>query len=104
MGERVTTGTWRVDPAKFGSFVEEWAAFAEWASSMPGAGTLRLGRDAGDSMRFVSYAAWESEGSVRTWKASPEFRERLARVLQHVDDFEASELDVVATGHRAMSS
>ena len=104
MGERVTTGTWRVDPAKVGSFVEEWAAFAEWASSLPGAGTLRLGRDAGDSMRFVSYAAWESEDSVRTWKASPQFRERLARVLQHVDDFEASELDVVATSHRAMSN
>ena len=98
MAELVTTGMWRVDPTKEAAFVEAWAAFAEWASSMPGAGTLRLGRDVGDPLRFVSYAAWDDTDAVRAWKSAPEFRERLAQVLQHVGDFQPAELDVLATG------
>lgn len=98
MAELVTTGTWRVDRTNEAAFVEAWAAFAEWASAMPGAGTLRLGRDVGDARRFVSYTAWDSGDAVAAWKSVPEFRDRLAHVLQHVDDFEAAELDVVAIG------
>lgn len=98
MAETVTSGTWIVDPDKETAFVEAWAEFAGWSSSMPGAGTLRLGRDAADSRRFVSHAAWESVEAVRAWQGSPEFEEMLARVLQHVDDFHKAELDVVATG------
>ena len=101
MAELVTTGTWSVDPTKEVDFIDAWAAFAAWASSMPGAGTLRLGRDVSVAARFVSYAVWEDPDAVRAWKSMPEFRERLARVLQHVDDFHAVELDVVATGARS---
>jgi heme-degrading monooxygenase HmoA len=97
MTELVTTGTWRVNPTKEAAFVQAWAAFAEWASSMPGAVTLRLGRDVGAPLRFVSYGAWQDTDSVRAWKSAPQFRERIARVLQYVDDFQPAELDVVAT-------
>jgi heme-degrading monooxygenase HmoA len=45
----------------------------------------------------VSLAPWDSLDAVRAWKADPEMRERLARVLQHVDDFRSAELDVVAS-------
>jgi len=62
MAELVTTGTWNVGHAKQAAFMGAWAAFAEWASAMPSAGTLRLGRDVGDVRRFVSYAA----SSIRT--------------------------------------
>jgi hypothetical protein len=34
---------------------------------------------------------------VRDWKGSPEFRERMAQVLQHVAEFQPSELKLVAT-------
>jgi heme-degrading monooxygenase HmoA len=98
MAELVTTGTWMVIPTKEVAFVEAWTSFAEWASTMSGAGTLRLGRDVGDSQRFVSYADWEDVDSVRAWKSTLEFRERMAHVLQHVDDFHPTELSVVATG------
>jgi heme-degrading monooxygenase HmoA len=97
MAELVTTGVWTVDVAKEEAFVETWAAFAAWASSMPGAGTLRLGRDVGDPGRFVSLAPWETTEAVRAWKAGSEFRERMAQVLQHVDEFHPAELDVVAS-------
>ena len=41
--------------------------------------------------------AWDSIEQVRGWKGSSEFRERMARVLQHVDSFEPLELELVAT-------
>jgi heme-degrading monooxygenase HmoA len=97
MAELITTGVWTVNATKEQAFVEAWAEFAAWASSMPGAGTLRLGRDSGDPRRFVSMAPWASTDAVRAWKSSPEFKERMAQVLQHVDEFHPAELDVVAT-------
>jgi heme-degrading monooxygenase HmoA len=81
---------------KEAAFVEAWASFAAWASAHPGAGQLRLGRDTGEPPRFVSYGAWEGADAVRAWKSSPEFRERMAQVLQYVDDFRPTELEVVA--------
>jgi heme-degrading monooxygenase HmoA len=106
MAELVTTGIWKVRPTKEVAFIEAWTVFAEWASAMPGADSLRLGRDIGDVLRFVSYGAWDSVDAVRAWKSAPEFRERIAQVLQYVDDFQPSELDVIATcadGSRAVA-
>jgi heme-degrading monooxygenase HmoA len=102
--EQVSSGTWIVDPEKQGAFVEAWAEFAQWSSRMPGAGTLRLGRDLNDSRRFVSHAAWENADAMSAWQRSPEFEEKLAHVLQHVDDFHRTMLDVVATGARGAST
>jgi heme-degrading monooxygenase HmoA len=99
MAELVTTGTWLVGPDQESAFVAAWADFAAWASSMPGAPTLRLGRDVDHPTRFVSFAAWGSRDAVRTWKGQPDFRARMAQVLQHVEDFHALELDVLATAH-----
>ena len=96
MTQTITTGTWRPNAGQDEAFVAAWASFAKWAGDMPGAGTLRLGRDAQDPGRYVSFAAWESAEAVHAWKADPEFRENLARVLQYVDEFENTELTVVA--------
>ena len=92
-----TTGSWKPNPESEEAFVEAWSQFAVWASSMPGADALRLVRDLGEPGRFVSFGAWGDIDHVRAWKSSPEFRERMARVLQHVDDFQPTELAVVAT-------
>jgi heme-degrading monooxygenase HmoA len=97
MGKIYTTGTWRPNPGKVDAFVEAWTEFAAWASQMPGAGTLRLTRDVHDVERFVSFGEWQSAEAVRGWKSAPDFNERIAQVLQHVDVFEATELAVVAT-------
>jgi heme-degrading monooxygenase HmoA len=97
MAELVTTGTWQVPPAREAAFVEAWTLFAEWASSMPGSTTLRLGLDLARPGRFISFAAWQDADAVRAWKRAPEFRERLAQVVLHVEGFAAAELDVVAT-------
>jgi heme-degrading monooxygenase HmoA len=77
--------------------VAAWTEFAVWASGMPGAGELRLVREVGDGGRFLSFGVWASDDAVRAWKSAPEFRPRLARVLEHVAQFEPSELALVAT-------
>ena len=96
--EQVSSGTWIVDPGKQEAFIEAWAAFAGWSSGMPGVGTLRLGRDPGDARRFVSFAAWESAEAAGMWQRAPEFQEKLANAVQHVDEFHSTMFDVVASG------
>ena len=96
MSELVTTGTWIVKPGEEEAFVEDWARFAEWASTLRGATALRLGRDRVDTSKFISFAPWADEVSVRAWKSQPEFPERLSRVKAHTTSFRSFELDVVA--------
>ena len=91
-----TTGAWTPNPGREGAFVEAWSEFAAWASSMPGAGLLRLVRDMTEPEHFTSFGEWETVDDVRAWKTSPEFRERMAHVLQHVGSFRPSELELVA--------
>jgi heme-degrading monooxygenase HmoA len=92
-----TSGTWKPNPGSEQAFVDAWTKFASWASGMPGAGRLQLVRDIHEPETFVSFGDWESLDEVRAWKSSPEFRERMAHVLQHVDEFKPTELTLVAT-------
>lgn len=97
MSELVTTGVWWVKPGHDEEFVAEWTRFTQHAATFPGATALRLGRDLGDPSRYVSFAPWTRAEAAHLWKAQSDFRERIGRVLQHVDKFEPSELDIVAT-------
>jgi heme-degrading monooxygenase HmoA len=96
MSEIYTKGRWRPTEGREDQFVEAWSTFAAWASARPGAGTLRLVRDVRAAGMFESFGEWEDIDAVRAWKGSPEFRERLSRVLQHVEEFEPTELALVA--------
>jgi heme-degrading monooxygenase HmoA len=97
MSEIYTTGRWKPNTGKEDAFARAWADFAAWASTMRGAGTLRLARDVRDVEIFVSFGRWNSIEAVRAWKSAPDFRDGIARVLQHVAEFEPTELAVVAT-------
>jgi heme-degrading monooxygenase HmoA len=97
MVEYFTTGRWTVGSDKQDAFVEAWQEFAGWASAKPGAGTLVLMRDLDDPDRFVSIGDWRTVDAIRDWKGSPEFRERIAQVLQHVSEFDPRNLALVAT-------
>jgi heme-degrading monooxygenase HmoA len=98
-----TSGTWKPYPGSEEAFVEAWTQFASWAGSMPGAGRLQLARDLREPERFVSFGDWDSLEHVKDWKTSPEFRERMAQVLQHVDEFKPVELTLVATADAGSS-
>jgi len=95
MPELYTTAEWIPKAGQKQAFVEAWRAFAGWARTMPGAGTLRLSRDLGDATRYVSFGRWESAEAAHAWKASPEFRERMAGVQQYVAKFVPAELEIV---------
>ena len=97
MTEFITSGIWRAKHGEDDAFVAAWGEFAAWASSMDGAGTLRLMRDLSDPSKFLSTGIWGSIEQVHTWKGSPEFRERMGRVQQHVAEFKPAELRTIAT-------
>lgn len=99
-----TSGTWKPSHGREAAFVEAWEQFAAWASQMPGAGQLRLTRDLYEEGRYVSFADWASEDAVRSWKGSPEFKERMAQVLQHVGEFQSAELGLLATAEDGVTA
>lgn len=96
MADVYTTGSWRPFEGREAEFLEQWKEFMDWATSLPGAGTAVLARDLRDPGRFVSFAAWRDVEAVGAWKTSPEFKPRMARVQEHVDEFAPTELAVVA--------
>ena len=92
-----STGSWLPFPGQEEPFLEAWRAFSGWAVAMPGAaGDAVLVRYLGDPDRFVCFLPWESLEAIKTWKAHPEFKERMSRVQQHVDKFAPTETEVVA--------
>jgi heme-degrading monooxygenase HmoA len=99
-----TSGTWQPSPGREEAFVEAWEQFAAWATCMPGAGRLQLTRDLYQESRYVSFGEWASEDAVRGWKGSPEFKERMAQVLQHVGEFTSAELGLVATAEDGIAA
>jgi heme-degrading monooxygenase HmoA len=99
-----TSGTWTPTPGGEEAFIDAWRAFATWASGMPGAGRLNLVRDLREPQRFVSFGSWDGVDDVRAWKSSPEFRERMAQVLQHVDEFKPAELTLVASAEHGAAN
>jgi heme-degrading monooxygenase HmoA len=92
-----TSGTWKPNAGSEDAFVAAWKQFAAWASSRPGAGRLQLTRDLRKPGQFISLGDWASIEEVRGWKSSPEFRERMAQVLQHVEEFQPAELTLIAS-------
>jgi heme-degrading monooxygenase HmoA len=92
-----TSGNWKATAGGEDAFVTAWQEFAAWASAMPGAGRLQLVRDTRESGRYVSFGEWAGPEQVAAWKTLPEFRDRLARVVQHTDQFSSAELELVAS-------
>jgi heme-degrading monooxygenase HmoA len=96
MNEIFTSGTWKANPGSEDAFVEAWTEFATWASTKPGVGGLHLLRNLDEPNRFLSFADWKTPADVASWKSAPDFRERLAHVLQHVAEFSAADFGAIA--------
>ena len=92
-----STGSWLPHAGQEEPFLEAWKVFSGWAVALPGAaGEAVLVRDLRDPDRFVSFLPWESLEAIKSWKAHPEFKQRMSRVQQHVDKFAPTETEVVA--------
>jgi heme-degrading monooxygenase HmoA len=95
MAETYTSGIWIVKAGEHDEFVAAWRDFVSWASTWAGSGTFRLVRDVDEPARYLSFGPWESFEAQATWKADPEFRERIGRVRQHTDEFTPSVFELV---------
>jgi len=92
-----STGSWLPYAGQEEPFLEAWKVFSSWAVALPGAaGEAVLVRDLRDSDRFVSFLPWESLEAIQSWKAHPEFKQRMSLVQEHVDKFAPTETQVVA--------
>jgi heme-degrading monooxygenase HmoA len=90
--EIFTYGRFEVAPENEELFVGAWSEFATWASERNGAGSLRLIRDVRHAGRFISLGQWDDAEAIQAWKSSPEFKERLGRVVRRATEFEPTEL------------
>jgi len=104
MNDIFTSGAWKANPGSEEAFVEAWTEFATWTSTLPGVGALHLLRDLDEPGRYLSFADWESPADAERWKSGPDFRERLAHILQHVADFKASEYAAAVTAEAGASA
>jgi heme-degrading monooxygenase HmoA len=97
MAEAYTSGLWRVKAGHEDDFVAAWKDFVAWAAEQPGSQTFRLVRDVEDPAHFMSFAPWDSFEAQQAWKETDEFATRMRRVREHVDSFEPSTFELVAT-------
>ena len=100
MAEVWTLGRWVARPGQADGFVAAWREMAEWTlGEFPEAvGTLLRDREQPDL--FFSFGRWEDLEQAQAWRGLPGFTERLSRIRDLLEDFEAHLLDPVATAGR----
>jgi len=92
-----TQGTWKVKPGRAAEFVSAWAEFADWSMrEVPGASWAKLLRDTTDENRFVSFGPWQSLDAISAWRELDGWKQRVARIRELLDGFEAATLEVAA--------
>lgn len=93
-----TSGVWHVKPGREDEFVDAWTEFARWTSEhVPGSRRAVLVRDVTDPRRFISFGPWESETAIAAWREMDGFRQRIGRIRDLLERFDASTLELVAS-------
>jgi heme-degrading monooxygenase HmoA len=79
-------------------FVQRWSDWLSWTSqTVPGFRSATLLRSEDDPLRFTSISDWNDDGSVKAWKSTPGFAERIQSVQALCDEFVGGDFDVAAT-------
>jgi heme-degrading monooxygenase HmoA len=82
-----------VKPGLEDTFVAAWEEFAEWtAAQYPGSHAWLL-RDRERPNTFISVGPWSSEEAIGEWRNSEGFLERIGRIRELLQSFEARTLD-----------
>jgi heme-degrading monooxygenase HmoA len=94
---RYASGRWQVQEGKADEFVSRWNGWMVWTSeNIPGFRSATLLRSDEDALLFVSVSDWDDKTSLKSWKASPGFREKIAAVRDLCDEMQGGDY-VVAT-------
>jgi heme-degrading monooxygenase HmoA len=89
-----TSGEWHVKPGREDEFVKEWYELARWTvDNVRGASWARLLRDREQPTRFVSIGPWDDDEAIGEWRSHPVFKERIGRLRELVERFDARILD-----------
>jgi heme-degrading monooxygenase HmoA len=91
MSDQFASGNWVVNRGRESDFVLRWTEFLQWTRSCaPGLVSASLIQDAGDSRHFISFARWESQETMESWRSMPDFQVKLAACRGLCDDFRGS--------------
>lgn len=97
MSQPHTSGVWTVKAGREDAFIAAWAEMAEWTTrDVPGSLWGKLLRDHEHPTRFVSFGPWESLEAIAAWREDPGFTQRVGPIMEMLESFEASVLEVVA--------
>jgi heme-degrading monooxygenase HmoA len=92
-----THGRWVVKSVNEDGFVAAWRELAEWSrGNVEDSSGAVLLRDRAEPSRFLSFGPWESLEAIEAWRADPGFQQRVGRLMEIVEEFEAHTLEVVA--------
>jgi heme-degrading monooxygenase HmoA len=98
MGQLYTHGRWVVKEGQQERFQAAWQELAEWTNAnVEGAvgGEARLLQDLDDPGLFYSFGPWETLEAIQAWRAADGFQERVGRIRELLDSFEARTLRLV---------
>ena len=98
MRQLYTHGRWVVREGQQERFQAAWQELAEWTNAnVSGAvgGEARLLQDLDDPRRFYSFGPWDSLEAIEAWRASDGFQQRVGRVRELLESFEAHTLRLV---------
>jgi heme-degrading monooxygenase HmoA len=97
MSQPYTCGIWTVKPGRDEQFIAAWQDLANWTSrEVPGSIWAKLLRDRSAPDRFISFGPWESLAAIEHWRSLDGWKQRVARLRELLDGFDASTLELVA--------
>lgn len=97
MHEAWTSGNWVVKEGMADEFIAAWQDLARWtADAYPGSRAWLL-RDRERPNVFLSAGPWRDETVIPEWRTSAGFLERVGRIREMLETFEARTLDAVAS-------
>jgi heme-degrading monooxygenase HmoA len=98
MGKPYTHGRWVVKAGQEERFQAAWQETAEWTNaniSGTVGGEALLLQDLDDPTNFYSFGPWDSLEAIQAWRADPGFQERVGRMRELLESFEAHTLRLV---------
>ena len=90
-----TSTTWIVKAGHEQEFIHRWNEFAQWSADQGLRASAMLLRDVDEPTHFVSFGPWESLQVIGRWRSLPGFHERVARLNDVLESFEARTLELV---------
>ena len=98
MNRLYTHGRWVVKEGQQERFQAAWQEVAEWTNAEIGGavtGEASLLQDLDDPTLFYSFGPWDSLEAIQAWRADPGFQERVGRIRELLESFEAYTLRLV---------